>query len=438
MHELLLAVFKNLEQENIQYCLMRDAERLEEFVKGGEVDLLVQSSQLSQLRSLLTRLGFVSLPSWGHAPHHTFIAYSQATDTWLKLDFISDITYGSPIPTLRTSLAGVCLATRRQDGPTFTLTPECELITMLLHCLLDKGQFAPKRAQRLQALSRQITDVSTLAAWLKTYWSSTMTWPQLEGLLAAGKWDTLLAARTQVKQTLLNRDRLGALARYTRDRVLRKANVWINARRPPSLTVALLAPDGGGKSTLVTGLQDSFYFPVQSIYMGLYQKGSRSARRSNLLGFGFVSRLGLQWTRYLTARYHQTRRRLVIFDRYTYDSLLPARQRLSWLKRGRRWLLAHSCPAPDLVIMLDVPGEMLYARKGEHSAELLEQQRQNYLKLKPYLPQMVVVDATQEADAVRREVIALIWRGYLGKQAGVQASQAVSAAQVHPQATMVA
>ncbi|MCX6043965.1 MAG: hypothetical protein NT075_02550 [Chloroflexi bacterium] len=437
MHELLLAVFKNLEQENIQYCLMRDAERLDEFSKGGEVDLLVQASQLPQLHTVLAGLGFVSLPSWGHAPHHTFVAYSQASDTWLKLDFISEVTYGSPIPTLRTNLASVCLATRRPDGPTFILTPECELITMLLHCVLDKGKFAPKRAERLQALSHQVTDGPLLSAWLKTYWSSTMTWPQLADLLAAGSWDVLLAARKQVKQTLQNRDRLGIFVRYARDRVLRKANVWMNARRPSSLTVALLAPDGGGKSTLVTGLQDSFYFPVQAIYMGLYQKGSRTLLHSKLPGLGFVSRLGIQWTRYLTARAHQTRRRLVIFDRYTYDSLLPSRQRLSPLKRARRWLLAHSCPAPDLVIMLDVPGEMLYARKGEHSAELLEQQRQNYLKLKPHLPQMVVVNATQDADAVRREVIALIWRGYLAKQAGIQTSQAMSAAQAQPQVTMV-
>ncbi len=434
MHELLLAVFKNLEQENIQYCLMRDAERLEEFTNGGEIDLLVQPNQLSLLRRLLARLGFVSLPSWGHAPHYAFIAYSQATDSWLKLDFTTAIAYGWPIPVLHTDLATVCLATRRRCGLTFTLAPECELVTLLLHCVLDKRRFAPTRAQRLQALRHQMTDEPTLEAWLVTYWSSVMTWLQLAALIDTGNWTALLAERKRVKQTLFSRDRLGTVGRYARDRVLRKLNVWINARRPPSLTVALLAPDGGGKSTLVTGLQESFYFPVQSIYMGLYQKGNRSLSRLNVPGLGFVARLFTQWLRYLTARYHQARRRLVIFDRYTYDSLLPARQRLSWLKRGRRWLLAHACPAPDLVIMLDVPGEMLYARKGEHSAELLEQQRQNYLKLKPYFPQMVVVNATQEADAVRREVITLIWRGYLSRQAGLHA---ISAAKAQPQATMV-
>ena len=40
--------------------------------------------------------------------------------------------------------------------------------------------------------------------------------------------------------------------------------------------------------------------------------------------------------------------------------------------------------------------------------EILEQQRQHYLKLKRYLPQMVVINATEDADTVRREAIALI------------------------------
>jgi len=40
--------------------------------------------------------------------------------------------------------------------------------------------------------------------------------------------------------------------------------------------------------------------------------------------------------------------------------------------------------------------------------------RQQYLSLRPQLQQMVVVDATQEPEQVRRDVISLIWRGYAG------------------------
>lgn len=75
-------------------------------------------------------------------------------------------------------------------------------------------------------------------------------------------------------------------------------------------------------------------------------------------------------------------------------------------------MLVAIAPKPDLVVFLDAPGEVLYARKGEHSPSILEQQRQHYLGLQQHLPQMVVVDATNNADQVRRTVTSLIWQWY--------------------------
>ena len=85
------------------------------------------------------------------------------------------------------------------------------------------------------------------------------------------------------------------------------------------------------------------------------------------------------------ARYHVLRGRFVIYDRYVYDSWLAPRVR-SVHKRIRRWLLDSACPAPDLVVLLDAPGELLYRRKGEHSVEWIEQQRQGYLSLADRVP----------------------------------------------------
>jgi thymidylate kinase len=106
------------------------------------------------------------------------------------------------------------------------------------------------------------------------------------------------------------------------------------------------------------------------------------------------------------------RGRLILFDRYVYDRQLNASGKRSLKTRARRWLLSVAAPRPDLVVFLDAPGEVLYARKGEHSPEILEQQRQHYLGLREHIPQMVVVDATRDAEYVRRSVTALIWRGY--------------------------
>jgi hypothetical protein len=424
-HGLLLSVLTHLHQADIAYCLLRDGEQLEQIAVKGEADLLVDRSQLAQVCGLLARLGFVTLPNWGHAPHHFFVAYDAAADRWLKLDVVTEIAYGQPVRALQTALAGPCLVTRQHSGLAFTPAPEYELVMLLLHCLLDKGTITLAHGQRLQTLRQQVSDEPVLAELLATYWQPTMPWSQVADHIDSERWSALLAARPTVARRLAARDRLGTLGRQIGKRLLRKLNSWIQARRPSAINVALLAPDGAGKSTLTEGIQQSFYFPVRTLYMGLYQKGSGKRLHLPLPGAGLLERLLTQWGRYGVARYHQMRRRLVVFDRYTYDALLAPRQSQSRPKRWRRWLLAHACPAPDLVILLDAPGELLYARKGEHSAALLEQQRQQYLALRPHLPQMAVVDATQEADQVRRTVLALIWRSYLGRQAGLKTSQVV-------------
>ena len=413
MHPLLLAIFEKIEHEQIQYCLLRDADQLDQLVKkGGEVDLLVRKEQMKLLEHLLAHFGFARIPAWGHTPHHFFLAYHEETDCWLKLDVVTEIAYGRPVQALQTTLATACLSNRRRLGPTYVPSPEDELVTTLLHCVLDKGYFKPMRQQRLQTLCHEITDEHYLSALLVLYWSPLTTWPQLATLIKSEQWAALLAERQSVAARLAGRDRVGTFTRRVRGRVLRKLKRWWNWLRPDARSVALLAPDGAGKSTLSEGIQETFYYPVRSIYMGLYQKNGDAAAELRLPGSGFLHRVLIQWRRYLSARYHQAQGQLVIFDRYSYDALLPSRRELSRAKQWRRWLLAHTCPAPNLILVLDAPGEILYSRKREHGPAVLEEQRQGYLQLKERLPQMVVIDATSDPEHVRRKVTAVIWRHY--------------------------
>lgn len=408
----LVTLFATLDEMEISYCLLRDGEQLDKLANSTEVDLLVAEDQLDRLRDVLTGLDFVSLPNWGHAPHYFFLTYIEDAGRWLKLDVVTKISYGRPVRALNTALAVGCLERRRRRGPTYIPAAEDELVTLLLHCVLDKGRFDPPRRRRLQALSREVADQEYLSSLLASYWLPSMSWTQLASLIDRGEWTTLLAQEKALFAQLAARDRLGTVGRRLRDRVLRKLNRWAGFWQLHVPMVALLAPDGAGKTTLATGIKETSYFPVRSIYMGLYQNEKSSSKRFQIPGLGLMGRILTQWRRYLRARYHQGRARLVIFDRYTYDALLSPRRSLDVLRRFRRWLLANACPAPDLVIMLDAPGKLLYARKGEHTAAILEEQRQEYLQLRSQLPQMMVVDASQNTDCVRREVMSLIWRRF--------------------------
>ncbi|HZD56989.1 MAG TPA: hypothetical protein VE136_09720 [Anaerolineales bacterium] len=413
MDRLLLSVFDALEQNNIAYCLLRDFDRIDQMAdSGGEIDLLVDGDQWKSVYQHLTQMGFVPMRAVGHAPHHFFIAYDQRGQCWIKLDVVTEIAYGQRNHALRTDLANPCLNNRTRYKSIFIPSPEDEFITLLLHCVLDKEEFAPSRRQRLLELSRQVGNIDYLSNLLEQFWSPTLSWPGLKTLVEGGQWEALLVERRKVYDYLASRDRVGTFIRKIKGQVLRKLNRLLNMLRPQLPMVAFLAPDGAGKTTLTSAIQSASYFPVYYVYMGLYQNGTVTAKPSPIPGLGFARRLFKQWQRYLAARYHQGCGRLVIFDRYTYDSLLPSHRQLNWGQRSRRWIMAHACPAPDLVIVLDAPGEVLYQRKGEHSPAILEAQREAYHKLRSSVPQMVLLDATRAPEKVQREAIGLIWEAY--------------------------
>ena len=121
------------------------------------------------------------------------------------------------------------------------------------------------------------------------------------------------------------------------------------------------------------------------------------------------------WSRYAKAQYHQLRGRLVVFDRYTYDAAVPTPHALSWLGRAYRRIDGHACPAPDLVLLLDAPGAVMHARKGEYDPEILENWRQHFLALRGCVRQLQVVDATRPVAAVRADAIDRIWRCYAAR-----------------------
>lgn len=418
MTNLLYRVFERFEQERIQYALLRDFDRVEAAGDGGDLDLLVREADLPRLEVVLKAYSFVSLPNWGYAPHHFFIAYNPHNGSWVKLDVVTQISFGYSVPSIHTRLADASLERRVKTGPFYRPSTEDELIILLLHCVLDKRQFKQERQARLSVLCGQVKDEAYLSTLMRTNGLPDMQWPELASLISTGNWPALLQKRKSITARLLGNRKLFAEMEQFSKRALRALNRRITGGRPPSLMVALLAPDGAGKSALSTGVRASFYFPVENIYMGLYPKQEGSPRGSQIPGVTFLTRLARQEGRYLLGWYHRTRRRLVIFDRYPYDALY-SNHRQGWTARFRRWLLAHACPDPDLVFVLDAPAEVLYSRKKEHDIHFLEDQRQFYLTLGDRLPQTRVIDTTQNIEVVRRQVIQHIWQGIANRQGGI-------------------
>lgn len=220
------------------------------------------------------------------------------------------------------------------------------------------------------------------------------------------------------------------------------------------ITVALIGPDGAGKSTVSRQLEQAdLPAPVKSLYMGVNLHASglmlpttrlalalkrRRGGRSDLVaatdrqrergpqpdpakrllrGGKDVARLALwvteEWFRVLVATGYRASGRIVIFDRhffadyYHYD-VGPSRERRPLPARVHGLLLRRLYPKPDLVVCLDAPGEVLFSRKQEATPEWLESRRQQYLELAAVVPHFVVVDATRSTEQVTGDVAAAI------------------------------
>ena len=412
-HPALRAVFAGLDGAGVQWCLLRGAATLAD--PADDVDLLVAPGDTARAEHVFAALGFVRVRAWGYGSHRFHFAYHEPDDRWIKLDVVSELAFG-PSYALRAPGAAECLARRQRLGPVFVPGPDDGFWALLLHCLLDERAVPAAYRDELRALAAGATAAGPLAGALDAACPPGWSAAAVVAAARAAAWDALADVAPVLGARWAWRDPIGTVRRTLAGAALRRLAKPLTALRRRGLGVAVLGPDGAGKSTAVAGVRASFRLPVRTMYMAPYRRRPAAHRPVRVPGIGLGATLARQWARWMVAEYHQGRGRLVIFDRYGYDAMLPPRRPLSRRGRWRRRLIARACPAPGLVAVLDAPGEALHARSGEQSAAVLERERLHYLELSRRVRRAVVIDATRDADSVRRELVAEIWRAY-GEQA---------------------
>ncbi|MFQ5636900.1 MAG: hypothetical protein ACE5IR_02760 [bacterium] len=427
-------IFRELNSAKIDYCLLRGFEEL--FTTTGflEIDLLVKTDHLQQFSRVVAQLGFAPLPSWGHAPHSFFVAFDKERSDWIKLDVVTALSYGTPVRRFRFHVLEKCLQQKLNSQDIARLAPEHEFITLLLHCLLDKETIRQAHRNRLREL---LTIISTdkrkrkrMPKLIRSSFFSIYNWDEICIVIEQEDWQVFLDKRSALRRRFFLQQPFSSLYRDVSARLVRRLRPVFFALRRRGDAVALLAPDGAGKSTLAGELVKDRMLKARLVYMGgniaarniglpttrwlhrrvkaLNGKASRSPVGMLWKGLNFGNKLLEQWFRSCTAHYYLLRGRTVIFDRYIYDSWVHKKKN-GLLKRIRRFLFEAGLPKPGLVIFLDAPGEVLFRRKGEHTPEWLEQQRQSYLSLRERIPNMKIVDADRPSDSVKSEAIAAIW-----------------------------
>ena len=293
----LSAFFTALRLAGVRYCLLRPLPRWEG-PDGGDIDVLVEPGALDQATAEGVKCGFSIVPGRHQGRH--LLLYDPDLPGWLWLHLVDELSFG-PRYRLLTLAAEACLSRAVTDDGVQRLRPGDEFWATLLHCLLDKGRIPERHRSRLLHLGPLASADDPIARPLAKVcpppWSPAAMvgaalredWPSLErlpsGLVA--RWPRFAPSRPPP----------GALARVRGAVEFRLRHV-----RRGGIGVALVGPDGAGKTTLAGEIARGFPFPVRRIYMGLTGGTMRYVSRLRVPGLVLLGRIGVIWWRYLGAR----------------------------------------------------------------------------------------------------------------------------------------
>lgn len=385
-----------------------------------EIDLLIRPGTYERVAATLRPFGFATLLGPGRGSHRFLLRYDRPADHWLKLDTVTEIAFGA-----RQELPGADadeLLRRAEaiDGIR-VLGRGDRLWATLLHRVGD-----PPSSSR----TRELADVDLRALSEGADPWSPLAEPFLiggveRGPRSAGPAAVVDLARRQESAELARITRL-ALAKLRSRRasevasrvlyhdlrhILRRLRSAITFPARPGLVVALLGPDGAGKSGLAATLASSSPLPVRRRYMGLYQAGA-SAQRIMGRNTSGMFRLAMVTSVSVGSWLDRRRGRVVILDRHVYDLLMRGGARRAQLRRA---VYLRVGIRPDITIVLDAPPAILHERRPEQSVEQSAEERARYGRIAGAVPGAVIVDATQPLVDVAASVNAIVWDRLLSR-----------------------
>ncbi len=431
----LQAVFAAFNDAGLQWLVLRNHEGLPQQNRSKDIDLVVSKHSFPKASAILAQT--LKAHNFTHCHRQTFqyvrcftfFDNSQSPVISMKIDLLDGFVWrGAQLVSFSELYA------RRVARTDFEI-PDPVADGFMLWCkpLMTGGFIKEKyRADILAILKISPHGFRTLLQ--KTFGGrmAKAVWP----MLAQGKLEDtvplrkklcraawLVALRNQPMQTI------SATLEHGYREIIRRS------KRPKASILAVLGPDGAGKSTVIDLLQHELarimvkdtddirilhfrpnLFPNIKAMLGgkrydATQEEFTAPHRAQPAGrISSVLRLIYYWLDYLVGYWLRIRTgclagKIYIFDRYFYDFIVdPYRSRIKlpdWL----RLLFLQITPEPDIVFILCCDPDTIYARKQELTPMEITRQSREYLKLARRSKRLVTLDAANPPEQLCNDAL---------------------------------
>lgn len=428
--EFIMDFFSSLDEQQIEYCVLRNYEDLPHQV-SHDIDILLRgkdehAGMKRRVLQIVQELEWDSICIHDADAFLSIVCYRMSNDSVdiLKLDIWTDLRWrgvswidSKVIFDRRREVNGICVPERA-----------CEAVLTALKELMGGGGVPEKYYEKISTFANEDRDlfIETLSAPLKKHGDV------IHRECVSGEFDTLNGMRGLLKRCLLVSD-VWTYVRATSQRLSDKIHSFCKAS---GKLVAFVGPDGSGKTTIID-LQDKYFeliYPRRKKYhirpgifpelktghgfssmngaiSGKKKSGTKSFRRSRL------SRLAAWFVvLYYTMEYSLSRVRLkverarkvlVLYDRYYYDFFAQPTTRDIIMPYRR--MLMFFVEKPDIIIHLKADPEVVYTRKQELTINEIQEQNLHLEKALAGLETAHVVNtSTKSAKEIGVEVFRIL------------------------------
>lgn len=422
--EFIKCFFHELRQNNIVYCIMRNAHEVADG-DAHDVDMCIQDSCLAKAEQILMqqaeqqgwklhlKTGSTKDKSNIKCYNYYYIEPNTKKIYIVHIDIFPTYAWkGFELLSNKTLLTDI-----QEDTIYHAIAPETEAVCNLFVRLLYNGKIKEKYKPAVLEIFRchKQRCIELMQNFLKPN-----TADYVYNCVISEKWDDINNARKNIVRDTRKKSRRSIVTYFSY--LLSKA---LNRK---GLIVAFQGTDGSGKTTIINGLPEilgnTFSNNTLNYYHwrpGILKPENKSDKDGKpivntqphlLPPYGKV--LSCIKMLFYTADYilgywlkvywQAAQGHLVVFDRYYYDFYMDKRRyRLNTSDKLIRFL-HHFIPEPDMTFVLLGDAAKIHARKNELSLEEVENQINTLLHYKDRFKKTVVIDVCQSIKDVLFEV----------------------------------